>query len=50
MDLANLIRDLKTNMGVNDEGPDVILQLLDQMHGLGKAPASLRELEKTSGG
>jgi chaperone modulatory protein CbpM len=44
---ARLIRDLKHNMGVNDEGLDVILHLIDQMHGLRKALAetlaSLRE-------
>ena len=31
---AHLIRDLKTDFGVNDEGVDVILYLLDQLHGL----------------
>ena len=41
MDLAraNLIRDLKDKMGVNDEGLGVILHLLDQMHGLRRALA-----------
>ncbi len=41
MDLAraNLIRDLKDNMGVNDEGLGVILHLLDQMHALRRALA-----------
>ncbi len=41
MDLARarLIRDLKHNMGVNDEGLDVILHLIDQMHGLRRALA-----------
>ena len=41
MDLAraNLISDLKDNMGVNDAGLDVILHLIDQMHGLRKALA-----------
>jgi chaperone modulatory protein CbpM len=41
MDLAraNLIRDLKDKMGVNDEGLDVILHLLDQMHALRRALA-----------
>ena len=41
MDLAraNLIHDLKHNMGVNDAGLDVILHLIDQMHGLRKALA-----------
>ena len=36
---ANLIRDLKQNMGVNDVGLSVILHLLDQMHGLRSALA-----------
>jgi chaperone modulatory protein CbpM len=31
---ARLIRDLKTGFGVNDEGIDVILHLMDQLHGL----------------
>jgi len=41
MDLAraNLIRDLKDKMGVNDEGLGVILHLLDQMHTLRRALA-----------
>jgi len=34
-DLARgrLIQDLKTSFGVNDEGVDIILHLLDQLHG-----------------
>ena len=41
MDLARagLIQDLRHNMGVNDEGLDVILHLIDQMHGLRRALA-----------
>ncbi len=41
MDLARarLIHDLKHNMGVNDEGLDVILHLIDQIHGLRRALA-----------
>ena len=41
MDLAraNLIRDLRDNMGVNDEGLGVILHLIDQMHALRRALA-----------
>lgn len=41
MDLARagLIHDLQHNMGVNDEGLDVILHLIDQMHGLRRALA-----------
>jgi chaperone modulatory protein CbpM len=31
---AQLIQDLKTDMGVNDEGVAIILDLLDQMYGL----------------
>jgi chaperone modulatory protein CbpM len=38
---ANLIRDLKDNMGVNAEGLGIILHLLDQMHGLRRALAEL---------
>ena len=34
---AHLIRDLKADLGVNDEGVDVILHLLDQLHGLRRA-------------
>ena len=34
---AKLIRDLTHEMGVNDEGVGVILNLLDQMHSLRKA-------------
>jgi chaperone modulatory protein CbpM len=51
MDLAraNLIRDLKHNMGVNDEGLSVILHLLDQMHGLRRALANaLRSMRDRS--
>jgi chaperone modulatory protein CbpM len=38
---AQLIRDLKEDLGVNDEGIPIILDLIDQMHGLRRA---LREL------
>lgn len=38
---ANLIMDLRENMGVNDAGLDVILHLLDQMHGLRRAMSDL---------
>ncbi len=40
---ARLIQDLKTDFGVNDEGVDVILHLLDQLHGLRRA---LNQLHK----
>jgi chaperone modulatory protein CbpM len=38
---AQLIRDLREDLGVNDEGVSVILHLLDQMHGL---RSSMRDL------
>jgi chaperone modulatory protein CbpM len=38
---ARLIRDLTKDMGVNDEGVTVILDLVDQVHGLRR---TLREL------
>ena len=31
---AQLIRDLKNDLGINDEGVGVILSLVDQVHGL----------------
>jgi len=34
---CHLICDLKQDMGVNDDGIDVILNLLDQIHGLRRA-------------
>jgi chaperone modulatory protein CbpM len=45
MDLAraNLILDLKDNMGVNHEGLGVVLHLLDQMHSLRRALAAALE-------
>jgi chaperone modulatory protein CbpM len=38
---AQLIRDLKHGMGVNDEGVGIILNLLDQMHSLRKVIAEM---------
>jgi chaperone modulatory protein CbpM len=38
---ARLIRDLREDLGVNDEGVAVVLDLIDQVHGLRR---SLREL------
>ena len=40
---AHLIRDLKGDFGVNDEGVDVILHLVDQLHGLRRALEQLHE-------
>jgi chaperone modulatory protein CbpM len=38
---AKLIRDLIQDLGVNEEGVGVILNLVDQMHGLRKALADI---------
>lgn len=40
---ARLILDLKNDMRVNDEGVDVILHLMDQLHGLRLALEELRQ-------
>jgi chaperone modulatory protein CbpM len=40
---ARLIRDLRESMGVNDEGIGVILNLVDQVHGLRSMLQALRE-------
>lgn len=46
---AHLIHDLKNDLGANDEGIDVILHLMDQLHGLRRAFAELqREIQKSS--
>ena len=45
---AQLIRDLREDLGVNDEGVSVILHLLDQMHGLrGSMQGLLAEIRGT---
>jgi len=46
---AHLIRDLREDLGVNDEGIGVILHLLDQMHGLHRSMWSLVEEMRASG-
>ena len=38
---AELIRDLKEDLGVNDAGVGVILSLVDQVHGLRRTLADL---------
>lgn len=43
---AQLISDLIADMGVNSEGVGVILHLLDQMHGLRSAMASLLQSQR----
>jgi len=42
---VQLIRDLKNDLGVNDEGVGVILNLVDQVHGLRRV---LTELLKSA--
>ena len=48
---AQLIRDLREDLGVNDEGISVVLHLIDQMHGLRRTMRDLldelREREAT---
>ena len=50
---AKLIQDLRRDMGVNDEGVGVILNLVDQVHGLRNALAdvvrSMRERSRPPG-
>jgi chaperone modulatory protein CbpM len=43
---AQLISDLTEELGVNSEGVGVVLHLLDQVHGLRSALASLVEFVK----
>jgi chaperone modulatory protein CbpM len=38
---AQLIRDLRDDFGVNDEGISVVLHLIDQMHGLRRSMQGL---------
>jgi chaperone modulatory protein CbpM len=40
---ARLIRDLRDDIGVNDEGVGVILSLIDQVHGLRSMVQALLE-------
>ena len=44
---ARLIRDLRIDLGVNDAGVGVILNLLDQLHGLRRTFKQMRELAET---
>jgi chaperone modulatory protein CbpM len=45
---AQLIRDLREDLGVNDEGVSVVLHLIDQMHGLRRTMRDL--LDEMRGG
>ncbi|WP_347276893.1 chaperone modulator CbpM [Rhizobium sp. YJ-22] len=39
---ARLIRELQSEIGANDAGIDVILHLMDQLHGMRRVLAQLR--------
>ena len=45
---AQLIRDLKVDFGVNDEGIAIILHLLDQLHGLRCLVRDIQALEASN--
>jgi len=46
---ARLIQDLKNDLGANDEGIAVILHLMDQLHGLRRALARMKnEMQRPS--
>jgi chaperone modulatory protein CbpM len=45
---ARFIRELKMELGVNDEGVGVILNLVDQLHGMRRALRELREVVRTN--
>jgi len=50
---AQLIRDLREDLGVNDEGISVVLHLLDQVHGLRRSMQELLDAmraERQDGG
>jgi len=46
---AHLIRELKQDLGVNDEGVGVVLNLLDQVHSLRRAMAMLLDSSRAGG-
>ena len=46
---AQLIRDLREDFGVNDEGVSVILHLVDQMHGLRRSMQGLLDEMRVRG-
>jgi chaperone modulatory protein CbpM len=47
---ARLIRDLKLDLGVNDEGIAIILHLLDQLHGLRSLVRDIHAIETDRAG
>ena len=46
---AQLIRDLREDLGVNDEGVSVVLHLIDQMHGLRRSMQGLLDEMRARG-
>ena len=40
---ARPIRDMQTDLGVNDEGVDIALHLIDQLHEMRRTIAGLRK-------
>jgi len=40
---ARLIRDMQVDLGVNDEGVDIALHLIDQIHELRRTMAGLHQ-------
>ena len=45
---AQLIRDLRVDFGVNDEGVGVILNLVDQLYGMRRTLMELRQAVRTT--
>ncbi|CAN5294339.1 chaperone modulator CbpM [soil metagenome] len=41
---ARFIRDLQENFGVNNEGVGIVLHLVDQIHGIRRTLAEMRQL------
>lgn len=46
---AILIHSLQGDLGVNDEGIDIVLHLIDQLHGLRQALANLQDALNEAG-
>jgi chaperone modulatory protein CbpM len=45
---VQLIRDLQTDFGVNDEGVGVILNLVDQLYGMRRTLLEMRHVVRTT--
>lgn len=46
---AHLVRDLQDKMGINDAGVSVVLDLVDQLHGLRRTLSELRDAIRETG-